>query len=289
MTLFFFKWEQDRWLKSQKRTSLSLAARAIFLELLFRNCSEGSLPTDHDALARISLSTPAEFRRAWPCIKDAFPEKNGRLQNDNATAIYLAAVKKSKKAEESAGSRWGNDANAYANACANASQTHDDPVCERICYSDANADASHKPQATSHKKPSAAAKLAELLSEVGWKAAAASINRLADRCQAAAPDATADEVAHFVGLTAGTVRASAKDRMAVLISEAPSALADGLAEYRAGAAEREQKAEKLRQFNRIQRVKTLREIAASDGTEKWAVEARENAIRELRELGEEVA
>jgi uncharacterized protein YdaU (DUF1376 family) len=282
MTLHYFIWKYDKWLASQMRRSLSDSQRGIFLELLFACCSEGSLPSDMDALARTAATTPANMRKAWPSIKSAFREIDGRLHNVRATEVWAEAKLLSKKRKDAAKARWADDASAYAN---------DDHVQMQSGVQKKRFAHAIQYPITNNQKPKAIqpSSLLEALRAAGWpdgRLAPDSLQRLAEHCRDNRPDATDEEISHFVGLTAKSIGKRAKDPMAVLVSQAPERLRAGLDDRRAFLREEAQLKAAFEAVERRRKVETLRELANSTGDEKWAVEARENALCELAEMGE---
>ena len=81
----FAPWYASDWLASTARSDLSLPARAIYLDLLFLLWErDGWLPVDAAKLARLTMTTPAEFNAAWPEMKKYFtqyPEQPGMFTN----------------------------------------------------------------------------------------------------------------------------------------------------------------------------------------------------------------
>jgi hypothetical protein len=55
------------WLASSARVDMSLAERAVYLDLLFQLWERGgAIPSDPAKLAKMAMVTPAEFESAWP-------------------------------------------------------------------------------------------------------------------------------------------------------------------------------------------------------------------------------
>ena len=96
----WIKWEVPRWWASDARTELPLAARALYLELLFHNQISGSLPSDHRQLALKCAVTSEEFARNWPKVSGRFEERDGRLYNKVATEAAMQRIENSDKKAE---------------------------------------------------------------------------------------------------------------------------------------------------------------------------------------------
>ena len=280
MTLDYFPFYYDAWMKSEMRAILPTPARAIFVEIFLRCCAEGSVPMDHDALIGIGKCTPKEFIKAWPLFKRALVERDGRYVNLKAIEVRQGVANKVKGGQA-------RHKNKSADVQQNVSTTPAEPQQEDGRTSAEGLQSESRKQKAESRKASHPS-VVEVLRRLGWpdgRLAPDSIQRLVDRCREATPDVTDAEIAYFAGVAAESIGRSAKDPMAVLITQLPEWLSKGLNGHRVAAEKAEKRDAKLRAFNAEQRILTLRELAASDGTESWCVEGRENAIRELREMG----
>ncbi len=61
---------------------LSPLARCVYRELLDQCWKHGSLPKDHEILAKMALVSSREFRSAWKEISPLFEEKNGEFHHE---------------------------------------------------------------------------------------------------------------------------------------------------------------------------------------------------------------
>lgn len=88
----------------QKTSHLKAEARGVYLELILHIFSNGSLPDDDEALARIAGVTIREFRRIRPSIEPFFIMPGWRQVRAEEEREH--ARERSKKAVESANARW---------------------------------------------------------------------------------------------------------------------------------------------------------------------------------------
>lgn len=83
----------------------------------------GPIPDDDTALARITATSPAEWKRLRKSIEPLFLVKHGEWQredwNDELEAAYAAVNKARQKSQKGHAARWGR--NASGNATSNAS------------------------------------------------------------------------------------------------------------------------------------------------------------------------
>jgi uncharacterized protein YdaU (DUF1376 family) len=77
-----YPWFIDNWLGSRTRMTLSPLARCVYRELLDQCWKHGSLPKDHEILAKMALVSSREFRAAWKEISPLFQEKNGEFHHE---------------------------------------------------------------------------------------------------------------------------------------------------------------------------------------------------------------
>jgi uncharacterized protein YdaU (DUF1376 family) len=79
------------WLASSARVDMTLAERAIYLDLLFHIWERGgAIPADESRLAKLAMATPTEFEATWPAVSKHFvthPDQVGMITNQKMLAV----------------------------------------------------------------------------------------------------------------------------------------------------------------------------------------------------------
>jgi uncharacterized protein YdaU (DUF1376 family) len=121
------------WLVATRR--LTAEQRGLYMDLLCFAWEDGGLPEDVEAVRRLTQSTPAVWKRAWPDIASKFEVRGGRRVNKRLEQVrdeMLASVAaKSKAGKAGAARRWQPHASAMpvplAEGMANDSYSHSHP------------------------------------------------------------------------------------------------------------------------------------------------------------------
>jgi uncharacterized protein YdaU (DUF1376 family) len=89
----------DRWVGSSA-FGLPQEARGVYREMLTQAWRRGAqLPNDHDQIRRLTATTLAEWRRAWPLIEKFWRVVGGMLVNDTQLEIYAEAKRRQDGAQ----------------------------------------------------------------------------------------------------------------------------------------------------------------------------------------------
>ena len=102
----------DLW-KGESVRKLSMAARAVYLDMLMFQFLEGSLPNDLGLIARLIGCYKEELESVWPEIQDKFKEaENGRLFNPKMSQVRHEQEEKNElyktAGSNGAKKRWAN-------------------------------------------------------------------------------------------------------------------------------------------------------------------------------------
>jgi uncharacterized protein YdaU (DUF1376 family) len=121
------------WLVATRR--LTAEQRGLYMDLLCFAWEDGGLPLDVEAMRRLTQSTTAVWKRAWPDLAGKFEVRDGRWVNRRMERVrdeMLRMVeKKSKAGKAGAARRWQAHASAMpvplADTMANDSYSHSYP------------------------------------------------------------------------------------------------------------------------------------------------------------------
>ena len=100
--IYFYEWSVNRWRSSETRSTLSLAGRGLYRELLDLCYTQGSITANFQILASQVGCAPIEIEQNWPLIKRHFqrdPHDPTRLRNKVADVYrkqyfsYISAQK----------------------------------------------------------------------------------------------------------------------------------------------------------------------------------------------------
>lgn len=305
MTLDYFPFYYDRWMKSTMRATCSATERGIYLELLFRCCAEGSIPTDLRELAGLAKCTFSEIKKAWPRLERAFQVVDGKYVNSVSLEVRMAVAGTRARAKRGASARWESGSQADA--------MHAPSICDASLKHMPNAcDADAQPMLSESRKQKAERKLTPPPSarapREGEPEPAQAVREAVERCSQfwpkignkryaeAAWTREALDSAQGIVAWASAIVATAEDHAEAhreALAKNPKHYIPTLERWVAegdytspppGGSRIAEKA-RLRSFNEQQRIKTLREVAANNDPEDWAVEARQSAIHELQGLG----
>jgi len=107
--VYFYEWSVSRWLASEARAELDLAARGLYRECLDLCYANGSIPKEPAVLARLCHCTTEEIETLWPRIERHFQtlrsDKN-RAGNQFAD-MFRRGFFKYKKKQKQNGQRGG--------------------------------------------------------------------------------------------------------------------------------------------------------------------------------------
>lgn len=119
----------DRWVGSSA-FGLPQEARGVYREMLTQAWRRGArLPNDHDQIRRLTATTLAEWKRAWPLVERFWRVEGPDLVNDTQLLIYAEAMRRSstttERAKVAADARWRKHQPSNAQASTQASaQAH---------------------------------------------------------------------------------------------------------------------------------------------------------------------
>lgn len=136
-------WYSAKWLSSPTRFDMSLAERAVYLDLLFIAYERmGRIPADPIKLARLTLVAPDEFAMIWPTVSKHFEPCDGdpAALTNRMVMDTIARHWKTHEARVAAGRAGGkasgekrskNEANTQAKTKQTAKQLEREPERER--------------------------------------------------------------------------------------------------------------------------------------------------------------
>lgn len=97
---------------------MNLEEIGLYAVCLNHSWVNGSLPADPLEIARAMKVPKSQFLRSWPRVAPCFMARDdGRWVNSRQESERELAKAKSEKGRESAGKRWGKDANASDSQC----------------------------------------------------------------------------------------------------------------------------------------------------------------------------
>lgn len=107
--IHFYEWSVSRWLASESRVCLTLAARGLYRDCLDLCYATGSIPKDPSILARLCHTSEAEVVEIWPFIERHFyPLKNDKNRLGNHAAdMFRRSFFKFKKEQKAKGKLGG--------------------------------------------------------------------------------------------------------------------------------------------------------------------------------------
>jgi len=150
MTLDYFPFYYDRWMKSKMRAICSMAERGIYLDLLFRCCSEGSIPLELREISKLAGCSFAEIKKAWPLLSRAFQEVDGKYVNAVSLEVREGVMGKRTAGKKGAINRWSAIDVPYGKQIAEPQQEPNSAI--ELPYGKSMASESRKQKAESRKE-----------------------------------------------------------------------------------------------------------------------------------------
>ena len=114
--LSFFPWYAAESTADEDWIAMSMAERGLFITLLEYGWINEGLPVELSALARIARVSDDAFACLWDRVSKKFVRRGERYFNQRQEIERERAKSKSRKAKESAESRWNSEKEVDANA-----------------------------------------------------------------------------------------------------------------------------------------------------------------------------